>query len=224
MQLTERKYRYAALQSIARNTLIAYDRSLVSGIPRAIPIDMIAEQLLGLRIEYHCLRKNGIVLGETIFDDAQVPVYDLDEQRYTLIPAKSGTIILDTGLLDGGSEGRLRFTLAYEVAHWIIHREMYTGSGHAAAHIDEHVAHAAAHTDEHTDAHTDATTSAHEDSATERQADVLGTYLIMPASQVKRAFYQVRNAKGSDITAELAALFQVSRQAMRIFMEEHRLL
>ena len=203
-RMADKVYRYTALEGIARKTLKEYDMSLVTGTPRAIPIDLIAEQYFGLRIEYHCLRKNGVILGETIFDDAQVPVYDTEAKCYTLIAAKRGTIILDASLLRSRTDGRLRFTLAHEVAHWIIHRELYTGSGHAAAHIR---------------------TSTDEDNMTERQADVLGTALIMPANQVKRAYYRVRGTVPYDnMTIELAKLFDVSRQAMGICLKTHSLL
>ena len=37
--------------------------------PQAVPIETIIETKFDLTLEYHCLRKNGSILGETIFDE-----------------------------------------------------------------------------------------------------------------------------------------------------------
>jgi hypothetical protein len=173
------------------------------GKPRAIPIEKIAHHL-GLTIEYQCLRKNGVVLGEMVYDDSLVAVY-LDtgsEKGYTLIPVKGGTIILDESLLRRGREGRLRFTCAHEIAHWLCHKKIYAGTGQASASGNPKK-------------------SSEENPQVERQADILGTALLMPAGQVKKAFHAIRNVY--DPTAELAKLFGVSKQAMGIFLRDHRL-
>ena len=204
--LNNKNYSYTALEAIARKVLKDYDASLVNGTPAAVPIEQIAEHHFGLRIEYHCLRKNGSILGQTIFDDTYVPVYDLETKAYTLILVKGGTIILDISLMRCGI-GRLRFTLAHELAHWIIHKDLFTGSGRAAALLNNKK------------------TSAEEDSTTERQADILGTALIMPVNQVKRAFHRNRGTKtDNDIAAVLAELFGVSKQAMSICLKTHNLM
>ncbi|MDL2248457.1 ImmA/IrrE family metallo-endopeptidase [Tyzzerella sp. OttesenSCG-928-J15] len=203
--MNKKYYSSTTLEAIARKALKEYDPALISGAPGPVPLEEITEHHFGLRIEYHCLRKNGRILGLTIFDDTLVPVYDLETKQYTLIPVKGGTIILDICLLRGGT-GRLRFTLAHELAHWIIHRDLFTGSGHSAALLN------------------DKKTSAEEDSVTERQADVLGTALLMPANQVKRAYYRIRgDGAPGDITVQLAELFGVSKQAMSICLKSHRL-
>ena len=88
--------------------------------------------------------------------------------------------------------------------HYLRHRELYAEMGFAVASA--------------------ARTSLEIDPATERQADILAIVLLMPAGQVKRAFYAFRNARlGGDPAAALAELFGVSKQAMGIFLREHRL-
>lgn len=155
-------------------------------------------------MEYRYLRKNGIVLGCTVFDDALLPVYNFERQRYELIPEKRGTIVIDARLLETKSDGRLRFTLAHELGHYLRHQEMYAKMGVAAASA--------------------ALTSLEINPVTERQADILATAFLMPAGQVKRAFYAHRNARtGGDPAAALADLFGVSKQAMSIFLREHSL-
>ena len=200
----ERIHNTAKYEAIARNVLKGYDLSLVSGSPQAVPIEKVAHYL-GLCIEYQCLRKNGVVLGEMVYDDSLVPVYFNDGIRkdYTLIHVKGGTIILDESLLHRGREGRLRFTCAHEIGHWLYHKTIYTGTGQAAALVNPKK-------------------SSEENPFVERQADIIGTALLMPAGQVKKAFYSNRCA--ADPVDALSRLFQVSKQAMSIFLKNNRLI
>jgi hypothetical protein len=123
-----------ALEAIARTELKKFDPSLIVGEPRAIPIEYMAEYHFGLEMEYRLLRKNGLVLGCTVFDDTLLPIWVPEERRYTALKVKGGTIVVDISLLNARTDGRLRFTIAHEIAHWLIHKELYTGEGVAAAH------------------------------------------------------------------------------------------
>ena len=190
-----------ALETIARNELKKYKPSLVVGVPRAIPIEDMVEQYYKLDVEYRFLRKNGSALGCTVFDDTLLPIWNADEKQYELLPVKQGTIVISAALLYNKSDGRLRFTIAHELAHWLIHRELYAGGGIAAAAAIK--------------------TSLEENSAVERQADILATALLMPRNQVKHAFYALRGM--TDPADSLATLFDVSKQAMGIFLREHHL-
>jgi len=201
----EQKYyrSYAALEHIARNTLKDFDHMLLSGSPAAIPIEKLAEHL-GLCIEYQCLRKNGAILGEMVYDDTLVPVYFRDLKTYGLIEVEGRTIILDESLLRGRNDGRLRFTCAHEIGHWLLHRDLFTGTGWAAA---------LGHPKK----------SSEENPVVERQANQLATLLLMPKAQVKKAFYAIRNEGDINPASRLAELFDVSKQAMDIFLHEHNL-
>ena len=200
--MLERTHNMAAYEAVARKVLKEYDPALLNGTPRAIPIEKIAHHL-GLCIEYQCLRKTGHILGEMIYDDTYVPVYIHESKRYDLIFVKGGTIILDESLLHRGREGRLRFTCAHEIGHWLRHKNIYAGTGQAAAYGNPKK-------------------SSEENPYIERQADIIGTALLMPAGQVKKAFYEYRGMP--DVTAALANLFLVSKQAMGIFLRDYRLI
>lgn len=195
-------YREQALEGIARRVLTAYDNTLYYGPPAAIPIEDIIEAH-GLILEFQCLRKNGRILGKTIFDDGWEAVYDLDKREYTLFSVKAGTILIDISLCCGGAgAGRLRFTCAHELAHWILHKKLYTGTGESAA-----------------------LAPAVKEDDMEIQANILGSALLMPMPQVKRCFYQFRAGRsGQTLVADMARLFEVSRQAMRIRLENHNLI
>lgn len=59
----------------------------------------------------------------------------------------------------------------------------------------------------------------------EWQADALATALLMPLPQIKRSFYRLRAGRSNEqLVAEMAQIFQVSKQAMRIRLETHNLI
>ena len=202
--MIEIKYlRPELLEAIARNTLKKYDESLVSGYDaKEVPIEDIIESM-GLSLEYQYIRNNGRILGETVFDDAYVPIYNMDEKRYELIFVERGTIILDASLLRCRTRGRHRFTAAHELAHWLIHQELYSGTGDAAAMLKS------------------LSKSSEADRRIEQQADMLASALLLPISQVKKAFYRT---SGEDRVSRLAAQFGVSNQAMEIRLRNHHLI
>ena len=167
-----------------------------------VPIEDIIE-FLGLSLEFQYIRKNGRILGETVFDDDYIPIYNMLKKEYELIFMERGTIIIDAGLFKNRHDGRLRFTAAHELAHWLIHQELYCGTGATAA------------------MYSYTTKSSSADKRIERQADRLAGALLMPINQVKRAFYRIM---GADKTILLAEQFGVSIQAMEIRLKEHRLL
>jgi len=202
--MIEIKYlRPELLEAIARNTLKKYDESLISGYDaKEVPIEEIIESM-GLSLEYQYIRNNGRILGETVFDDAYVPIYNMDEHRYELIFVERGTIILDASLLRCRTRGRHRFTAAHELAHWLIHQELYSGTGDMAAMLKS------------------LRKSSEADRRIELQADMLASALLLPISQVKKAFYRT---SGEDRVSRLAAQFGVSNQAMEIRLRNHHLI
>lgn len=144
---------------------------------------------------------------------AEVIVYDMEKRKYKTIIVKGGTIIADAHLLDSGNEGRLRFTFAHELAHWILHKNIFCGSQYSAAMTKVPITE-------------DCKLSSEVDRAIERQADMLGTALIMPITQVKRAYYAISRNQGSTqmVIDRMAEIFNVSREAMRIRLSAHNLI
>lgn len=195
-------YREQALESIARKVLCEFDPALYYGAPTAVPIEAIIEAH-GISLEYQYLRKNGRILGKTIFDNGLEAVYDMENREYVLFPVKAGTILIDASLcMEEAGTGRLRFTCAHELAHWILHKKLYVGTGESAA-----------------------MTLAVQEDDMEIQANLLGSAILMPIAQVKRGFYQLRAGRDSQtLVSDMADLFEVSKQAMRIRLENHNLL
>ena len=87
-------YSEQTMENIARRVLNAFDDRLYTGKPCAIPIENIIEWH-GLIMEFQYIRKNGRILGQTIFDTGLEAVYDMERMEYTLLPVKAGTILID---------------------------------------------------------------------------------------------------------------------------------
>lgn len=185
------------LESIARQVLSKYDHALLV-VPQPIPIEDIMEQQYNLAIEYQDLRNDGRVLGETVFQDSIVPIYDRDSRQYTAIKVKGGTVILDASLLDAEKDGRYRFTCAHELAHWIIHKDLY-GDEPAAM--------------------TETERSSKADKQIESEADCLASFLLMPKGTVRRVFFDTKMS-GRERIQSVADFFGVSRTAMEIRLRE----
>ncbi|MEY8358210.1 ImmA/IrrE family metallo-endopeptidase [Anaerotruncus colihominis] len=198
--------RSEAIEAIGRRILMEYDRTLLDGEPRPIPIETIMETKFDLILEYHALRKNECVLGETIFDDGAAILYDHEQRQYKLIAVKAGTVLIDERLCEPNRLGRLRFTCGHELGHWVLHKKLYSGTGDVAAY--------------------DGKSSSDESyGLIERQADALATALLMPMPQIKKCFYRVRPGHSKEqIVAKMADTFEVSKQAMRIRLESRHLL
>lgn len=191
------------LENIARRIILQYDPDLLRN-PAPIPVDAIMEKVYGLTLVFHHIRNNGRVLGETVFEDAMIPIFERkNREGYKLIPVKAGTVIIDSSLLNCQNDGRFYYTCGHELVHWVTDKKYFTELGETAA-------------------MTKVARSSELDRKIERQADRMTSYLLMPKGTVKIAFFQ--NYRSKDVTAVLAKLFNVSRQAMKIRLTEMGLL
>ena len=69
-----------------------------------------------------------------IYDSGITTYYNREIMDYALMRVEGGTMLIEAALLeDEKSYGRLRFTLAHELAHYIIHKQIFSGTGVAAA-------------------------------------------------------------------------------------------
>jgi len=169
-----------------------------------IPVEEIIEKIYGLTIEFQQIRKNGRILGETVFENAMVPIYDSRSgEGYKLVPVKAGTILIDVCLMNKRGDGRYTWTCGHELSHWVEHKEYFTQLGETAA-------------------MTEIKRSSEADRRIERQANRLTNYLLMPKGTVKMAFF--RNHQANDVAAVIADIFHVSREAMDYRLKEMGLL
>ena len=177
-----------------------------TGEPCAVPIEEIIENQYNISIEYHYLRKNLSVLGQMVFEDGNVPIYDIDKKCYTLIYVPAKTMMIDIRLLqDKRFANRLRFTYAHELAHLLIHKEYFNyGEQSPALLMGEEEDY---------------------DDMIEKQANMFCSYFLIPTGQMKKLYNRLM-AKGHNkyIVTEMADVFGVSPATMRIRLYEHGLL
>jgi len=193
-------YRNEALDAIARNIISRYDPSLLR-TPAPVPIEAIIEQVYKLTMEFQHIRKNGRILGETVFEDCMVPIYNKRSgEGYKLEPFKAGTIIIDASLFNCRSDGRYIYTCAHELSHYVIDKNYFLQLGKTAALTAK------------------AVRSSDTDKAIERQANRLACRILMPKGTVKMAFYH--NFGQSNMVKYLADYFRVSEEAMSYRLKE----
>lgn len=192
-----REYNSRAMDSIAQRELLEFDSTLVNGDPRAVPIEEMIELHYGIILQYRNLSKKGHILGITVFEDSIIPVYDDESKRYEPIVAKAGTILVDQRLLASHCYNRLRFTLAHELAHYILHSEYYLKTQSLASKI-----------------------SSHSDMKREKEADALGASILMPQGRIKVAMKRLGNQlERKELIYQMASIFNVSIQAMEIRLQ-----
>ena len=192
----------STLECIARNVLMQYKDSYLNQEPQAVPLERIIEGVFGLNIDYMRLTIAGDELGRMIYDDGYTTRFNTEKDGYEIVKVTAGTILIEALLLKEPKQyGRYRFTLAHELAHWVLHKKLYAGTGIAAA------------TYKVDDCHAD---------SVEWQANYLAKAILMPVGQVKRGFYglKIQGEADEKIISRLADIFEVSKQAMEIRVRE----
>lgn len=193
---------YRTMEAKARQIISQHCPDCVCG-QKAVPIERLAEKGYGLEIEYQNLTKHGErILGKLICNDGLTTYYDTELGKYAFMMVNAGTILVEARLMENGQNGRYRFTVAHELAHWILHKEMIAQSGHEAA-FDESIS----------------------DVKMEQQADYLASAILMPLGSVKRYFHSLFGKYSGDaLICEMAGYFGVSKQAMQIRLKSHNLI
>ena len=80
--------------------------------------EILAQKLLGLKVEYRSLSRNGSILGMTAFEKVGVRVYENNAPSYYFLDGH--TILIDASLAEEGTNpGRRSFTLMHETCHQI---------------------------------------------------------------------------------------------------------
>jgi len=91
--------------------------------PGTLDIERLVQEDFCLTILDKYMRQD--YLGLTAFDDLTIQCHDLERQVETL-EIGEGTIVLNATLLHEQNARRRRFTLAHELAHWVLHRSFHS--------------------------------------------------------------------------------------------------
>jgi Zn-dependent peptidase ImmA (M78 family) len=94
-------------------------------VPGSLDVESFLKDYLGLKIEYRKISYLTQTLGLTAFSDGYVQINDDITDKPALVPVKKGTVVIDTSLLKSKYPYRLRFTLAHEGSHWLLHRKAF---------------------------------------------------------------------------------------------------
>ena len=121
-----------------------------------IPVEDIIERYLGLRLLYNDLTK---VFGRDVLGAVYV---------------ESKAICINERLFESSSEGRLVFTIAHEVGHWVLHRQYATEQSTAGAKNPSIVC-----------------KPGNAKEPIEWQADYFSSCLLMPEKEIREAFEKV---------------------------------
>lgn len=185
--------------------------------PMAVPIEHIAKNELGLDVKYICLSEELDIYGMTLFTDGAVEIYDPEEGLYDTKVFKKKTVLIDPEAVKKTNIGCRNNTLAHECVHWFKHRLYYKMQQYTlprqAKHCKCRVCDLPGLTDE--------------ESIMEAQAVGIAPRILMPKSTFIEAAEDVGIIPGEDnwrAVAELAELFDVSKQSVSIRLEECGLL
>ena len=121
-----------------------------------IPVEDIIERYLGLRLIYDDLTR---VFGREVLGAVYV---------------EAKTICINERLFESSSEGRLVFTIAHEVGHWVLHRQYATEQSTAGAKKPSIVC-----------------KPGNAKEPIEWQADYFASCLLMPEKEIREAFEKV---------------------------------
>lgn len=205
-----------SLEKEAERFLMQYCRKALEQ-PQAVPIRQIAEEKMGIRlIVDKSLSDDLSIFGETVFADSDVDV--LADGEPEQLYCKAGTILLDPDVLMMRNMGSYNFTLAHEVYHWYAHRAYMLLRMENAG--QEYAKQGSAVQQCYVYNNGSSRTPA---ALAEIQANAVAARILMPRRAVVRKYRELQKKYGAAeemIIADLAIFFEVSKQAMRIRLEE----
>nr|DAS75815.1 MAG TPA: IrrE protein [Caudoviricetes sp.] len=181
--------------------------------PMAVPIEHIAKNELGLDVQYICLSEELDIYGMTLFTDGAVEVYVPEEGLYDTKVFKKKTVLIDPEAVKKTNIGCRNNTLAHECVHWFKHRLYYKMQQYTlprqAKHCKCRVNNIPVISDE--------------EKIMEAQAVGIAPRILMPKSTFIEAAESVGVVHCKEnwrAIAELANLFDVSKQSVSIRLEE----
>ncbi|NCC87626.1 MAG: toxin, partial [Clostridia bacterium] len=123
-------YKTDTLEAIARNILTRINSNYMNLKPQAVPIESLIEDIYNLNIDYKYLKQFKDELGKMVYDNGFVICFNREKDDYEFLDVTSGTMLIESTLAEDPAQyGRLRFTLAHELAHWILHQNLFKGTG-----------------------------------------------------------------------------------------------
>lgn len=181
--------------------------------PMAVPIEKIATDEMHLDVKYICLSEELDIFGMTVFTDGIVEFYDPVEGLYDSKLFKAKTVLIDPEAVKRTNTGCKNNTVAHECVHWFKHRYYYKMATISAP---RYAKYCKCPVDQFP-------VSSDEENLMEAQATGIAPRILMP----KATFIEAAEHLGvgiyhgdESIIRELATIFDVSKQSVRIRLEE----
>ena len=211
------------IEKIAERVVCQYKKTYVPERHMCYMVDATElAEMLGFKIEYVNITRDGSILGQTSSGRVWTTIYD-DNMNPLFYELDGSTILVDKRLLsDPKIAGRKNFTIAHEIAHQIINREcpeMYDTQNRTFCDYRRSVKPRKVEKDWH-----------------EWQADALAAALLLPPDALLDSMFmfglgdkmKLLSKKYSDTRykffCEMADFLQVSRTALSYRMEQLGLL
>lgn len=214
----------ADLDDLAQRILWEYMPETLTK-PMALDLDQLLYEHIILDVTEADLYPENII-GFIAFADVKVPV-----ARNEVLEVPEGTIVLDRRLK--AKLSRYRFTVAHELAHWILHRNYHCKDDRVYEFRKEGYSYIACRTDKTELGKKNPKEAKTDYEWAEWQADNLAAALLMPKEPfisaardalLRHGFKDLqlisgeRVDEGMKVVKELADIFQVSMRAVRIRM------
>ena len=180
-------------------------------------IEEIAQASLGLNIQYICLSEEMDIYGMTIFTDGGVEIYDPEEGLYSTKIFKAKTVLIDPEVVKKTNIGCRNNTIAHECVHWYKHRYYYKMQKLS---LPRYAKYCRCRVDQLPE-------STGEENIMESQAVGIAPRILMPKNTFVETAEHLGIAYGKDnrsAIATLADFFNVSKQSVKIRLEECSLL
>lgn len=185
--------------------------------PQAIPILDIVKNGMKLDLKFVCLSEEVDIFGMTIFDDGFVEIYNPEEGLYEAQFFKKKTVLIDPEAVKKTNIGCRNNTIAHEAVHWYKHRMYYRMQKYSllmkAKYCKCNI--------------NDFQYINEDESIMESQAVGIAPRILMPKKpfiEVAKA-YNIKSAEANwREIAEIAQLFDVSKQSVQIRLQECDLL
>ncbi len=210
------------IEAIAERVILQYKQSHVPNRRMCYRVDITElAEMLGFKIEYVYITKDGSILGQTSAGKVWTTIYD-SNMKPLLFELDGSTILVDKRLNNPKTAGRRNFTIAHEIAHQIINREypqMYGAQNRTFCDYRRSVKQTKKINDWY-----------------EWQADVLAAALLLPVDALKDGMFmfglgdkmKMLSRKYSEnrynLFCEMANYLQVSKTALSYRMEQLGLL
>lgn len=207
------------IENVAENILKTYQTTMLEE-PKPLSLSELISAL-DVKVVEKKLSNDSSILGEVVFRDMQIDVFDENDALEKLQVSK-GTIVVDPTIKNFRNQGSYNNTIVHEIVHWILHRNyqecrMLLNSEGSGSFVDTTA---------------DTTTEWTDTEWMEWHANSIAPRLLMPKKTTKQKVnelfteYSLKYSEDlkpnmfEQVIDDIAEFFQVSRLAAKIRLQQ----